>query len=308
MTTYIDNQLIRKVMSQKDHEILQGLSSFRFGWPSLFEYLDLGNVLQTFPVFHQSKLFDFLIHTLSLKQEKELIIHLYDQLFVECLVQVKGLSQIDSKFLVSQIQQKKNDAPLVFIEAADYYKNALFENGSNTIHDLTLYLAWDRCCVYLAQVFEYNQATGFFINNLQILKECLIESFQHISAKGRTTPSFFRLVEALYALKMRDEHLQTYTDAEWRILSQGALALKPRDEFCDLFFVDFALGQNVGASKMLTASFREKIEAALALTRFMINHLQEESYNWKHTFCKLFVLQSYLQFQIIGWAQESDCV
>ncbi len=269
-----------------------------FDWPAFLESIELGSLFWSFPAFNEeNQLFNFIIEILSQEeQNNELLIRLYDQIFVECLTQVKALPQIDQSFLLDQIQKKRrftlfSPAGQLFSAPLDHYERMLVENPYHTIHDLTLYLAWDRVCVNLAVIFE-NPSVAVKMSGLEVLKDCLIESFQHITGQGRTAPGFFRLVEAFYALHMREENLQTYTDAEWLILCQSAPALRSRDSLCDATYIDESLintqviadpQSEVRKLKIMTLDSVDKVKASLALGQYMIEKLQKEVPDWMYT-------------------------
>lgn len=307
MNFFVDNPLLRKISTFKNEDQRSSLLKacinahvltenqqiqIAFGWPSLLEYLNLGSLFQDFPKFdQQEEPLQEMISILSLQPEREQLIHLYDQLFVHCLTHVKALPEIHPHFLLNQIQEKSPNPPL-FALSLDSYKKAFLENPSHTIHDLILYLAWDRVCVNLAIVFEHLYPKTDILNHLEVLKECLVESFQHITSQGRTAPGFFRLIEALYAYQMRDENLQTHTDSEWLILCQSARTLKPRELLNDIFYVDATLiqkekvnkvQQEKSVVKILTLDSSEVVKASLSLAHYIIEKLKHEIPDWQYT-------------------------
>lgn len=267
-------------------------------WPSLLISLNLESLFADFFKFDaQNPLFALIISTLETNQDKELLIHLYDQLFAECLTHIKNLPQVNPQFLVEQIQSKRQNAlsppfsPLI-ISLFDHYEKLIRENPTHARHDLILYLAWDRICVCLALIFEYNSAISDIKPGLDILRECLLESFQHITAHGRTVPSFFRLIEALYAYEMRAENLQTYSEEEWLTLCQGAQALKNREEIADLFYIDGAiidsqylekLNSTGETLKIFTLEPPKNVEASLLLARYFVEKLKLITSEWHYT-------------------------
>lgn len=275
------------------------LIQIAFGWPSLLEYLNLELLFENFPKFdQQDEILHFIIATLSLQPEKERLIHLYDQLFANCLTHVKALPEIQPKFLLNQIQKKRQTDTQV-AQLLDLYERSFVEHLSSTMHDLILYLAWDRVCMNLAIVFEHIDYNTNIINSLKILKECLIESFQHITSQGRTSPSFFRLIETLYAYQMRDENLQTHTEAEWLILCQSARALKSRNLLSDIFYIDAAILEKEKLNKLeqkkeiirvFTLDSPEIVRATLSLAHYMIEKLSHEIPNWQYSLCPIEII------------------
>lgn len=265
-----------------------------FSWPSLLEYLDLGSLLSTLPLFDQTHaLFNQCISILSLNEEKEAIFYLFDSLFVENLTQIKNLSQVDSAFFLQAIALKRQSEPFFNAEkelssALEPYETALTVNPSHLMHDLILYLAWERICVWIGSLFDYQSSDQKFINNLQILKECLIESFQHITSQGRTSPSFYRLLEALFFYQVREENFQIHSQADWNILSQSFPVLLPPNCLADVRYVDNALvplnklNQQENSEWYLTLDSQDKIDSRLKLANYMCNQLKTENPQWNY--------------------------
>lgn len=318
MKTFIDNKLIQKITSEtvdKENSLLKAYlkagiltndqpMQVMLGWPSLLEYLDLESLFENFPTLdNQNELFALIISTLPLESEKDFLIRLYDQVFVECLTHVKALPQIDPTFLIQRIQQKRQSSLKLFAQSLDRYERLLLEHPAHIMHDLILYLAWDRVCVNLAILFEYRSPEVDIRSGLDVLKECLLESFQHITAHGRTAPSLFRLMEALYAYQMREENLPIYTDSEWSILCQSACALKPREILSDVWYIDAAVTDDQKLKEMdkekknlrvLTMDSVDKVQACLAFVHYMIDKLKLET-EWQYSLCPIEVvcLQEY---------------
>ncbi|WP_068471092.1 hypothetical protein [Candidatus Protochlamydia phocaeensis] len=310
MKAYIDNRLIRRLKNDAEGEsniLLQvchqaGILAddqplhIIFDWPSLLEYIDLSLIFKMFPKFaDEHKLFALLISTLTVEPEKDLLIYLFDQLFVECLTQVKSLPQIDQTFLLSQIKRTRESAlssstAELFLPALDRYEQQLRENPYHILHDLTLFLAWDRVCVNLAAVFERPSLDSKGQEGLLVLKECLLESFQHITGHGRTVPGFFRLIETLYAYQMREELLENYTDSEWQILCQSAQALRAREELSDVPYIDRAVVDSqdmqiasIEAVKVFTLDSADKVNAGLSLAHYTVEQLKKEAPDWHYS-------------------------
>ncbi len=315
MKIFIDNNLIQKVKTTKPtderNSLLAALlhpeplaqdSSVQidFGWPSLLEYLDLGALFENFLKFddEQNELFAFIKNVLTLDVEKDALVRLYDQLFVECLVHVKNLPQIHPAFLYEQIQKQRQKTSFslaneLFFTSLNKYEKALLENSAHTMHDLILHLAWDRVCTNLAMLFESEKSDPNFYKGIEVFKECLLESFQHITAHGRTAPGFFRLLETLYAYQMRQEKLQTYSHEEWLTLCQVSRALKPREQLIDVFYIDAAVVNQTLASddqfknilRVFTMDSVEKVSAVLSLADYMIGKLKVEFPGWRYALC-----------------------
>lgn len=312
MKFFTDNTLIEKILSSSEtsdaislQKIINEIApsehdhslQIMLPWPSLLKYLGLEQLLENFPVFDsQNALFTFITSLLPLKTEKELLIRAYDQIFVECLTQIKALPQIDSSFLLQLIKEKRHSFDVqvdsLFAQSLDHYEKQLLEHPTYLMHDLILYLAWDRVCVNLAILFEHPNSNDIQ-SGLHILKECVLESFQHISAQGRTSPSFFRLVETLYAYQMREENLDLPTDAEWTILCAGASVLKLRENLPDVWYIDAAIVDKQkwnytqhetekNCIKVFTFDSPEKVKACLSLILYMIDKLKEGPIEWHY--------------------------
>lgn len=274
MSLAVDNKLLRKLIEQSpithwnlllEDAIKKGIlpkgtqNEIDFGWPNLLEYLDLCSLFENFFTFDENHhLFAYLISSLASDPKNELLMALFDQIFVECLTHIKALPQMNPTFLVDHLRKKEFSSP--FSRSLNQYEKMLVDNPANTMHNLILYLAWDRVCVNLAIVFEH-PAT---LKGLKVMQECLLESFQHITAQGRTVPSFFRLLEALYAFEMRQENLDIHTDEEWKILCDGALGLKPRNEIADVLYLDSSIITVYDKESVLTLFTMEKAEKVRA--------------------------------------------
>lgn len=264
---FIEYKLIQKVLEK------EGVAfSVELSWPSFLECLNIRSVFENFPKCNEeNKLFAFIKDILAAGCEKELYYRLYDQVFVECLTQVKSLEQVNATYLLEQIQKKKS------FQGLEQYKKKLEEHPYDTLHDLTLYLAWDRVTVFFASLFD----TALDVKDqegLYLFKECLVESFQHITMQGKTIPSFFRLIEALYAYYLRDENLQTHTESEWLALCQGSCTLESREELIDVPYIDIKSLED----KIFTLDSPDKVKARIALAHCIIEKLKKEDLNCQY--------------------------
>jgi hypothetical protein len=300
MQIFLNNRLIRALVSEEKeekknffmnellrHQIIKdrGSVEVKLDWPSLLEYLGVENLFQSIRLLdEQHELFKKVISMLSLNPDKESLFRLYDQLFVESLLNVQSLSQLDPAFLVDQIQKRKRSPFLFsdwFFSSLNEYEERLIHHTSHTIHDLTLYLAWDRVCTNLAILFDYEYSELNFQHHLSVLKECLIESFQHITQTGRTSPGFFRLVEALFAYQMRSENLQSHSEEEWSILCHSFPALKPRELLAHVGYVDHAIANEpVDSLVEFTLDSIEQVKAGLDLSRYTVQKLKSSVIDW----------------------------
>lgn len=293
MTVFLDRTLLKRKLAGENLLEFETHSDFLFNWSSLLDFLDLGEELfKEIPSFNlENELFSLILSTLSVGAEKEIIQRLYDQIFVECLTHVRALVQIQPTYLLAEINKKKSSLLGKSLTTIERY---LKEDPYHAMHDLTLYLAWDRVCVSVAALFEIPFAGLNALEGLAVFKDCLIESFIHIKEQGSTNPSFFRLVEALYAYDLREDRLSIHTEEEWLILCKSAPSLKPRECLLDLYYIDECIGV-VGSvstknSKAFTVESKEKVEARIALVHFMIKKLKKEIFHWNYEFSPLEII------------------
>lgn len=303
MNFYLDNQLIRKMSSSEDQVknttllniyakaidpyFKSGKFQFILEWPSFLEYLGFGSMLENYPkIDPQNKIFSSVIEVLKMDSDKEVIHYLYDQIFVESLTQIKKLPQLHPQLLINQIQNKRKKPLFLGIEdpfglALNTYEKKLSETPYEAIHDLTLYLAWERVCIFLGAIFDNTTLTTK--NGLEILKDCLIESYRHIKLQGKTSPSFIRLVEALFAFHMKEENLQVHTENEWQVFCKGVETLHPGEEFPNASYIDLGIaqeGQTIQKIPVLTMESDEKAKARIDLANQMIATLKKQDPEW----------------------------
>jgi hypothetical protein len=283
MKIYLDNQLIR---SLPNGDMFEDPSQIHFSWSSLLECLDLGLLFESLPNFDsQNELYVHILSTLSLDFDKENLFKLYDQVFVECLNLIKALEPVRPDFLIEKIREKRSKLSL-FSNPLNQFENLLTIHPKASMHDLILYLAWDRICVYLAIVFESAPADVNTQRGLQVLKECLIESFHHISATGKTRPGFFRFSEAIYAFLMREEHLQTYSDPDWMILCQSSQALRNRNELPNVPYIDEGIFSSHHMSKpfikVFTLDSLDKVTVSKTFSNYLLQKCREEMPLWDY--------------------------
>lgn len=309
MKTFFDHQILRIVKNDKKSGVAKTICAVArekgiliadkplqvdLDWTSLLEVLDCGSLLESFPKFDENApLFNILSEVLAKGMKKDLVIQLFDRVFAECLTQVKALPEINATLLLQQIEKRQKDleaCKISFTSSLEKWKIYLTDKPKEAMHDLILYLGFDRVCAYLAAIFEHTFGDEKAQVGLNTLKECLLESFQHITDQGRTAPGFFRMCETLYAYEMREEHLQGHTDAEWLILCQGIHALRSRDALSDLPHIDEAL-QNTEeldspekgkALHFVTSDPVEVVQAQFALANYMIEKIKRRDPTWKY--------------------------
>jgi hypothetical protein len=297
MKISVDNQIVRLFFHDTEKVLDSPLSSDESGhlnldWPSLFEYLELGQVLSRLPSFDKSQvLFTACISALTEVDNPEDLFYIYDSLFTKMIEQVKSLPEVDASFLLQKMEEKKNklsfwEMEKILSPALTAQEKVLKETPLEAMHDLVLYLAWDRMCICMARIFDYPSTHPKFLDNLKKLKWCLIESFQHIASQGRTTPSFYRLIEALFYYLMREEHLSLHPEADWELLTKSFPVLKDSNELVDVFYIDHALvpesAMQEGSFCHLTVDPPEVVQSRLALANYMIERLKQEIPQWNY--------------------------
>ncbi len=300
MRIIVDNIIARILADDATKLLKQPLlanldNRISFGWPALLAYLGCGEILSNLPAFDADKpLFQACLATLYASQEKEVLFHVYDHLFAENLNQIKALPQINAPFLLQAIRDQRAKAS--FVEAAKILspalgvkETALILNPSQVMHDLILYLAWDRMCVCMARIFNHQSPDPKFIHGIAVMQDCLVESYQHIKQHGRTSPGIYRLLEALFFYHMREEHINNHSDAEWALLSRSFNALKADEELMDMAYIDDAviMREKLGIEEenpacYLTLDSADIVNARLALTNFMLAKLTAEVPQWSY--------------------------
>lgn len=286
MKLLIDPAIVRGIVKENLSVELSQSDEIMLGWPGLLEFLEI-EIARSFPSFTKDDpLYQEIIIALEAKPHPEHLEHLFDQVFVKCLNWVRSKQEIHPTFLAHAIRERKSSQ--LFSKPIDHYERLFLEHPYHTIHDLTLYLGWDRVCVDMAVLFEYQSTSDHVKQGLSLLRSCLIESFQHITAQKKTIPGFFRLAEALYAFQMREESLQTYSDAAWQTLCESAQALRPRDQFLEVPYIDQALFDTKNSAhlplsaKALTLDSWDKVNKSLGLARYMIDTLKNEDVDWHY--------------------------
>lgn len=299
MNIVVDNTIVKSLAHNP--ELLRNTLIFNsevlisFRWGTLLEFLDLGSIFSELPIFGQNQpLFEACILTLHTTEDKEALFHVYDNLFVENLNQVKALPQINAPFILQAIQAQRESSTFCEVEkvlspALDAIQNALVEKTSDTMHDLILYLAWDRMCVWMGYLFNHQSVDPKYLKGIDILKGCLIESYQHILEQRRTKPSFYRMMESLFFYQMREENLMKHTDAEWMLLSQSFPVLKSQDELVDFFYIDDAIISEQSFKESLqdsvvylTVDSPENVKVRLELAQYMIDKIKAEVPRWNY--------------------------
>ncbi len=292
MKLFLDRRAVRLLGQNPSiilrHEIVSHPESeIALRWPAFLEYLGLGGLFSGFPVFGpEEPLFTATAQTAASTDEKEVLLYIYDRLFTEALNRVRALPQINAAFLYEAIQGQRKVSPFSEAEKAldpalKKYETALLERPLDTLHDLTLYLSYDRMCAWMAALFDLPSQDPRFIRGIAVLKECLVESYQHIFKHGRTVPGVFRLVEALFAYQMREENLPKHSEAEWALLSQSVPLLYSEGELADSY-IDDAVADRLDETPAchFISDEPETVKKRIALAQHMFNQLKEQVPQW----------------------------
>lgn len=278
MKLVIDKQLVDALALQNSglekNAILMEPHTIDLRWPTFLESLGLGSILHSLPDFTEK----CILTLQSYKDETELF-HLFDGLFAENLTQIKSIPEINAAYLLQAIRD--HEIKPWFSDSLLPFKYRFIENPGQTMHDLILYLGWDRMCIAMSCIWDYQSADPEFQRGVEVLKECLIESFQHIHKDGKTAPSLYRLFEALFFYYMREENIQKHTDEEWNLLNQGFQILKSPEGMADIFYIDDMLLPNENQI-YITLDLSEKINIRLAFANFMMNRLRAEVPLWNY--------------------------
>lgn len=296
MQFVVDNKIIQLLISESplllNNPNLSPTSHLlALKWPSLFTYLGLETLFAALPVFGPSQvIFEACVTILKDNQEKD-VFYMYDRLFTEKVREIQALPQIQAPFLLQKLQEQRKQLPsleALLDTTLDSYEAAFAAHASWTMHDLILYLAWDRMCLCVARLLDYQLEEPRFIKNLQVLKECLVESYQHITQQGRTQPGIFRMLEALLFYQMREENIEKHTDDQWTILIQSLSLLPPQEMLADFFYIDDAIGSfNLTNSKptvqYLTCDARCNVERRCIFVQYMLEQLKRDTPSWSYT-------------------------
>lgn len=298
MEFIIDNLLVKDLLKDpanlsKYKNIVTGDGRIVFRWPSLLEYLGIGKLFSELPSFEEgSPLFEACLSALSSHDSQEMIFYIYDNLFAENLRHIQALPQINPQFLLQAIKEKRKsthslEAGKLLDASLVTYEQAFIEIPSQVMHDLVLYLAWDRMCAWMGTLFNFQSADMKLIKALSVLKECLAESYRHIFEQGRTRPGIYRMLESLVFYQMREENIQKHTDEEWMILSQSFPALKEKNELADFFYIDDAVvfgskqtGEEQHTKCYATLDSVDKVSARLALAQCLMRQLKQDATGW----------------------------
>lgn len=291
MKVFIDNNLISQTPSdvKNNFKFKPESEDIQLNWPSLLNLIGLGDILRNLPPFDSNNnLYKYFNGILAFNPKDEYLFEVYDQMFAESLTEIKNLDEIQQSNLLTRIQKKRSLGELdLFNEALIEFEFLLREHPYEIMHDLILYLGWDRMCVRVAILFDECKSTNAF-KSLEVLKNCLLESFEHITKQERTKPGFYRLVETLFAFEMREENLQKHQEEVWQILCKSTRALMPRDELMNAHYIDEAISNTTDKEpiRVITEDTPEKVDTVIALTNLMLRRIKAQLPYWPYTLLK----------------------
>lgn len=286
MRIIVDNHIVKQLNTDPTVILANPLfqdsdALIRFEWPSFLEYIGMGSIYSELPVFnHTHKLFDAIVNTLSTHDEEGVVFHIYDHLFAENLKQISAHPRINPGYLVDSIRAKKKtpeflEAHKILSKTMDDYEINFIDDTANKMHNLILYLAWDRMCVCVSYLFNHQSVEPKYLDGIAGVGDCLIESYQHISQHGRTAPGISRMIETLFYYEMREENLQRHSDAVWELLTKSFPSLKPQDELMDFLYIDNAVipFEKYNNELYLTRDSADIIDTRITLAEYMAEKL-----------------------------------
>lgn len=283
MRIIADNKIIQELVNNPEPRlkdpIFQNPDAFiHFEWPSLLQFIGYDDIFAEMPAFdHTHKLFHAIVDTFTKHDEDEVVFHIYDHLFAENLKEISSIQKIKAPVILQAIH-KQMDKPSYALtskllsKTLSIYEKKLFEDTENTIHDLILYLGWDRMCVSVSYLFNYQTDEPKYIEAIKVMGDCLIESFQHISQHGRTAPGISRMIETLFYYEMREEIMHDHPEPVWQMLTQSFPALKSHDSLIDFLYIDNAVipFEKYLDDEYMTVDSPELIKARFNLANYIL--------------------------------------
>lgn len=276
---------------QKSQALRYRQNPFHLKWPCLLSCLGLDVIYFSFPLDLEGPLFPACLAGLEATTDKEDAYFIYDRLFAEVIKQFTSDPSLRAASLLQNIQIAKQKASEresgpSFLSSLLSYEQAFQQNPADTVHDLILYLAWDRMCLWAARLFDIPSNKENFVLGIQAFKECLIESYLHIRQQGRTKPGVYRMLEALFYFQMREEQLQKHSPSEWELLSRSFPLLRSQEEGSDCFYIDDALLLEEEADEetlqYLTTESAEQVKQRLQLAHLLLQHIKRETVDWNY--------------------------
>lgn len=218
---YVDVQYIQKMLSA--HKELP--RDVLLSWPSLFAVLDLSDCFAGFGAW--AVMFESIKPQVNIEE-------CFDQTFAICLTWIRNLPFMDFSFFKDRLDKA------LFQSGVNPYRDRLMQDPKQFFHDLNLYLGWDRMCVVVGSLLD-----DPCLADPDAWRDCLLESYRHIKKNGKTNPSCFRLIEALYAYDLRPEKIEIHSESHFELLGRLAFLLQPRDALVDLPEIDFQLNETL---------------------------------------------------------------
>jgi len=268
----LENNQLSDLLSLDDNHL-------HLRWGSLLKYLNLQDMFSSLPVFDQSHpLFEATVHVLSTYRYQGEVEYVFDSLFAENLTNVKSLKEIDQNFLLKAMARSKlHPSPIMQKKIEDSFKPfiaSLTQDPYQTLHSLILYLAWDRMCLCIKNLFDFQSADPSFKSGINILKECLLESYLHITREGRCALSLSRLLEALLYFHVREENISSHNDHDWNVLSKGLSLFPSQDGFiANMFYIDDVFSAENGLDLYVTTDVPEVVEDRFKVAKCLISKI-----------------------------------
>lgn len=252
-------------------------------WSSFLHFLGLDHLFFQAPLIDANHMiFKATLDVLSAHKERSELEYVFDSLFAECLRIVKSLKEIDPAFLLQKIDERRSSLPVQLsakiAPVLDHYSMLLKDKPYHTMHNLVLLLAWDRMCVLMKGLFDHQSSSKVFACGINVLKECLIESYIHISTQVGCKISLYRLVEALLYYFIREENINSHTDHEWKVFSHGVSILRDEDLFIsNNFYIDDLFAQNELSDIYLSSELTEIVSNKISLAVCLLKKITEFS-------------------------------
>lgn len=296
MKLVIDNHITDKLSCGEAVPEINDFQTIIFKWPTLLKFLKLDPMPQLKTWDETNPIFQLYLKSLFSITEKELLYHIYDMLFAETIGEIKSLKDLSKKNLLEKIENISNQNKNI-INALQSFQSDFSGSNSKAMHDLILYLSFERMCHCLSKFLDYQTKDLTYTHNLKVLRECLIDSYVHIRSQGNCFLSFYTLIESLFFFEMREENLSKHTDEEWKVLNQTFSVLKQDEGLTSCFYIDDALSEletskNTSPKSYLSCESKEIVEIRLNFANVMLKKLQNEIPSFQYVLKPLLIIYS----------------
>ena len=284
MPFLLDHKTIRYLKDHPElthHHFSEKKETFLLNWSSFWGSLEKEELIQEFSFCERGDaLFQATITSLLEIQEESDLFYLYDSLFSSCLQKVYSLPWLQlGSFIQEIVDQKKKKKGTWEENLLESYEKAFRTEGPSKIHDFILSFAWDRFCLLSATLFDFPSQERRFLKNLAKFRDCLIDSYHHIRDQRKSSPSFFRLVNALFYYEVREERIDLHQPQEWEILTQSFPLLLSDDEISSCSYIDFFMQEGKGEKvQILTVDSLEVVQRKKALSSLFLQKIGIEDH------------------------------